>query len=281
MPTELARRAGPSLVAGLTRGELPPGRFAPMPSFWSDQFEVRLQSFGAPDLGEQVRVLEGDLDGDFVAGYLRGGHLVGVAGVGYMPQTARAAHRDRGRRHTALTRMRTTPHSPTPPDAHGVTPWASKCRSVTPWAWGMRTTPHSPGAGTGRARRPGCCVVPAHRARWVQRGRAQGRRGGRSAQHHAAGPPVDLPDARVRDDGVRHRRGGHLGRGRGPPVHLRRDRSGLPAAGQRAAPARRGRRPAGRHVHVEQRGAPRALPRRADAWARCCTRSTSGCSRSR
>jgi hypothetical protein len=86
MPTELARRAGPSLVAGITRGELPPGRFAPMPSFWSDQFEVRLQSFGAPDLGEQVRVLEGDLDGDFVAGYLRGGHLVGVAGVGYLPQ---------------------------------------------------------------------------------------------------------------------------------------------------------------------------------------------------
>ena len=46
------------------------------------------------------------------------------------------------------------------------------------------------------------------------------------------------------------------------------------------APALAGhrRRPAGRHLPVEQRRAPRGLPRRSRRWARCCTPSTSGCS---
>ena len=57
-------------------------------------------------------------------------------------------------------------------------------------------------------------------------------------------------------------------------------RPGRPA-GPRAARARHRRRPAGGDVHVEQRRAPGALPRGAVAWARCCTRSTSGSSRSR
>jgi NADPH-dependent 2,4-dienoyl-CoA reductase/sulfur reductase-like enzyme len=86
MPTEMARRAGPVLVAGLVGGELPPAAYAPMPSFWSDQYDVRLQSFGSPDLGTEVRLLEGDLEGEFAVGYLRDDRLVGVAGVGLMPR---------------------------------------------------------------------------------------------------------------------------------------------------------------------------------------------------
>jgi NADPH-dependent 2,4-dienoyl-CoA reductase/sulfur reductase-like enzyme len=86
MPTEMARRAGPVLVAGLTGGELPPAAYAPMPSFWSDQYDVRLQSFGSPDLGTEVRLLEGDLAGEFAVGYLRDGRLVAVAGLGLMPR---------------------------------------------------------------------------------------------------------------------------------------------------------------------------------------------------
>jgi len=74
------------LVAGLVGGELPPAAYAPMPSFWSDQYDVRLQSFGSPDLGTEVRLLEGDLEGEFAVGYYRDDRLVGVAGVGLMPR---------------------------------------------------------------------------------------------------------------------------------------------------------------------------------------------------
>ena len=73
------------------------------------------------------------------------------------------------------------------------------------------------------------------------------------------------PSSTWTGDGVRSR---DLRRGR---------RAGRPARA-RAARARRRRRPAGRHLHVQQQRAPRGLPRRARRWARCCTRSTSGCS---
>ena len=77
-----------------------------MPSFWTDQFDVRLQSFGALELVDDVRLLDGDLDGEFVAGYLRDGVLVGVVGVGkmsvLMSYRAELAAR-RSRQQTALT----------------------------------------------------------------------------------------------------------------------------------------------------------------------------------
>ena len=57
-----------------------------MPSFWSDQFGERLQSFGAQGLADEVRLLEGDPDDEFVVGYFRSGRLVGVAGVGMMTE---------------------------------------------------------------------------------------------------------------------------------------------------------------------------------------------------
>jgi 3-phenylpropionate/trans-cinnamate dioxygenase ferredoxin reductase component len=84
MPTETARRAAPALLAGLSGTELPRSPFAPMPTFWTHQFEVRLQSFGAPGLGAaDVRLLEGDFDdGPVVVGYHRDGRLVGIVGTG-------------------------------------------------------------------------------------------------------------------------------------------------------------------------------------------------------
>ena len=83
MPTETARRAAPALLAGLSGTEPPGSRFAPMPAFWTHQFEVRLQSFGAPWLGAaDVRVLEGDLDeGPVVVGYYRDDRLAGIVGT--------------------------------------------------------------------------------------------------------------------------------------------------------------------------------------------------------
>ncbi|MGE5131487.1 MAG: NAD(P)/FAD-dependent oxidoreductase [Gemmatimonadota bacterium] len=85
IPTDTGKRAGATLAACL-RGDPPAGDpFAPMPSFWSDQYGERLQSFGAPALADRVTLIHGDPDGNFIAGYERAGALVGVAGIGMMP----------------------------------------------------------------------------------------------------------------------------------------------------------------------------------------------------
>jgi hypothetical protein len=79
MPTDMAGHAARSLLAGIegSRPEGPP--FFPIPTFWSDQYGVRIQSFGLPALGlDDVRVLEGDLRTEAVVGYHRDGVLVGL-----------------------------------------------------------------------------------------------------------------------------------------------------------------------------------------------------------
>jgi 3-phenylpropionate/trans-cinnamate dioxygenase ferredoxin reductase component len=83
MPTDMAAHAARSLVAGLT-GAAPKGPpFNPVPTFWSDQYGVRMQSFGLPALGlGDVRVLEGDLREEAVVGYHHDGVLVGVVLLG-------------------------------------------------------------------------------------------------------------------------------------------------------------------------------------------------------
>jgi NADPH-dependent 2,4-dienoyl-CoA reductase/sulfur reductase-like enzyme len=86
IPTDTGKRAGQALAAALTGADLADTpAFAPMPSFWSDQYGERLQSFGALGLADEVRVLQGDPDAEFVAEYLRAGTRVGVLGVGLMP----------------------------------------------------------------------------------------------------------------------------------------------------------------------------------------------------
>ena len=79
------RQEGRALVGVVPgrRSETDPTPFAPVPSFWSDQYDLRIQSFGSIGLGEDdIRVLEGDLDGDVAVGYHRDGVLVGVVLVG-------------------------------------------------------------------------------------------------------------------------------------------------------------------------------------------------------
>jgi NADPH-dependent 2,4-dienoyl-CoA reductase/sulfur reductase-like enzyme len=79
-----------SATATATAVNLAP--FAPLPTFWSDQHDFRLQSFGAPVLGkDDVRVLDGDLAGDVLAGYHAGGRLVGVVALGGRAAAAAAA----------------------------------------------------------------------------------------------------------------------------------------------------------------------------------------------
>jgi len=87
IPTETAKRAARTLVATLDSPELaalaPAEPFAPMPAFWSDQYDLRLQSFGLPGIGgDDIRVLEGDLDDEAAVGYHRDGVLVGVVLLG-------------------------------------------------------------------------------------------------------------------------------------------------------------------------------------------------------
>ncbi|MGW3999895.1 NAD(P)/FAD-dependent oxidoreductase [Amycolatopsis sp. NPDC004772] len=82
MATDTGKRAGTTLGRHLTGagGEEPP--FTPLPSFWSDQYDFRLQSYGAVGLGDEVRVLEGDLDSEAAVGYHREGRLTGVVLLG-------------------------------------------------------------------------------------------------------------------------------------------------------------------------------------------------------
>jgi NADPH-dependent 2,4-dienoyl-CoA reductase/sulfur reductase-like enzyme len=95
MPTETARRAARTLAAHLAAEAVDEQQFTPLPTFWSDQFDLRLQSFGAPALADRVEVLEGVLSGPcdltkgVAVGYRRGAALVGVVTVN-LP--ARAPH---------------------------------------------------------------------------------------------------------------------------------------------------------------------------------------------
>jgi 3-phenylpropionate/trans-cinnamate dioxygenase ferredoxin reductase subunit len=92
MPTDTAKRAARTLACQLTGQAPEPAPFAPIPSFWSDQFDLRLQSFGSPALADEVTVEEGDLS-DLTAGVLtkhtRGGELVGSIALNLAPARQR------------------------------------------------------------------------------------------------------------------------------------------------------------------------------------------------
>src|SRR6185437_2485145 len=77
MPTDTARRAAATLHARLSGIPLDTTPFQPLPSFWSDQGELRMWSFGSPGLADDVEITEGDLGEltrGLLANYCRGGH---------------------------------------------------------------------------------------------------------------------------------------------------------------------------------------------------------------
>ena len=86
IPTDTGKRAGAVLAAHLrndgSSADIVATEFAPMPSFWSHQFDVALQAYGLPGLADETRILEGDLQGKVAIGYFRAGVMVGVVGVG-------------------------------------------------------------------------------------------------------------------------------------------------------------------------------------------------------
>ncbi|HEX4290609.1 MAG TPA: FAD-dependent oxidoreductase [Trebonia sp.] len=88
MPTDTARRAAATLHAKLEDDRIEPNSFRPLPYFWSDQGDLRLQSFGSPELADEVVIAEGDLDEldkGLVATYHRDGRLVGSVAFNLPP----------------------------------------------------------------------------------------------------------------------------------------------------------------------------------------------------
>jgi hypothetical protein len=88
IPTECAKYIGARVAAELAIAEgaaeavVPEAPFKPIPSFWSDQFDMHILAFGLLALADEARLIEGDINDDFVFGYYREGKMVGVAGVG-------------------------------------------------------------------------------------------------------------------------------------------------------------------------------------------------------
>jgi 3-phenylpropionate/trans-cinnamate dioxygenase ferredoxin reductase component len=97
VPGQTARRAAETIAARVAGKDPAPG-FAPMPSFWSDQHGMRLQSFGAPALADSAEVIDGDLGqtgaAPVIVEYRREGRPVAILGLGVAP-AALASHRAR------------------------------------------------------------------------------------------------------------------------------------------------------------------------------------------
>ena len=89
VPTDTGKRAGAVLaayLAGEGYEEVVAAEWDLLPSFWSDQYDIRMQSYGMPGLADAdgVALLEGDLAGECIVGYRRGDDLVGVVGLGML-----------------------------------------------------------------------------------------------------------------------------------------------------------------------------------------------------
>ena len=81
MPTETGRRAGATLAALLEGAEPDRSPFTAMPSFWSDQYHHKLQSFGMPGIANRIEVVDGSVDDACIVEYSDDSGLVGVVGV--------------------------------------------------------------------------------------------------------------------------------------------------------------------------------------------------------
>ncbi len=89
IPTDTGKRAGAVLaafLAGEGYDDVVAAEWDVLPSFWSDQYDIRMQSYGMPGLADAdgIRLLEGDLADECIVGYHRGDDLVGVVGLGML-----------------------------------------------------------------------------------------------------------------------------------------------------------------------------------------------------
>jgi 3-phenylpropionate/trans-cinnamate dioxygenase ferredoxin reductase subunit len=86
IPTETGKRVGSVLSAYLADtenfAELVATPFMPLPSFWSDQYDMKIQGFGMPGIADRYELVAGELSDELVMGYFRGEILIGVVGIG-------------------------------------------------------------------------------------------------------------------------------------------------------------------------------------------------------
>ena len=88
VPTDTARRAARTLLQDLTGVKDAAPLRAQLPSFWSDQFGMRIQGFGISAAADTFTILEGtaeDIAGGLVVGAQRAGRLVGIVAIGVSP----------------------------------------------------------------------------------------------------------------------------------------------------------------------------------------------------
>jgi NADPH-dependent 2,4-dienoyl-CoA reductase/sulfur reductase-like enzyme len=88
LPTETGKRAGLVLgkhLNGESLAQVLAEPFAPLPSFWSDQYEMRILAFGMTYLADRSELVAGELSGECVFEYFRDDKLVGVCGIGMRP----------------------------------------------------------------------------------------------------------------------------------------------------------------------------------------------------
>jgi 3-phenylpropionate/trans-cinnamate dioxygenase ferredoxin reductase component len=92
VPTDTARRAAPTLVAQLDGLAPASTGQPPLSTFWTDQFDLRIQGLGVPGIADEYSVLEGrvhELESGVAVGAWRRGTLTGVLTVGLAPAAMR------------------------------------------------------------------------------------------------------------------------------------------------------------------------------------------------
>jgi NADPH-dependent 2,4-dienoyl-CoA reductase/sulfur reductase-like enzyme len=79
---ENALEQGAAAARRLLAGDGPADPYEPVPWFWSDQYDRKIQLAGRSGPGDEVRIVHGSIDERrFVALYGRGGRVIGVLGV--------------------------------------------------------------------------------------------------------------------------------------------------------------------------------------------------------
>ena len=85
-----AAEQGMAVARNLMHPEAP-RPFAPVPYFWSDQYDMKIQAYGYLRGHDEVAIVDGDLDERrFVAAYRTGDRLAGALAVGMSPKALRA-----------------------------------------------------------------------------------------------------------------------------------------------------------------------------------------------
>ncbi|MDD2818731.1 MAG: FAD-dependent oxidoreductase [Candidatus Nanopelagicales bacterium] len=85
---DLGAHAGRGLAKQLNAVNEPEVPFAAVPAFWSDQYDLQIQSFGIPSIATEVNIIESADDGSCIAEYFDSSGLVGVVGINRTSQIA-------------------------------------------------------------------------------------------------------------------------------------------------------------------------------------------------